>query len=110
MESVFEGDDNTSNILPVVDVAAFEDKGDSIDYGDAEEAPLNLETEAESARVSLLESKKESDEFQDVEQNAMKNLLKILVDNQKTFQVTQKALQKKLENQEKELQTLRHVS
>ena len=103
MESVFEGDDDTSNILPVGDAAAFEHGEDVIEHDAAEEAALNLGAEAESARVSLLESKKESDEFQDVEQNTMKSLLKMLLDNQKAFQVTQNILQKKLENQEKEL-------
>ena len=58
MDSVFEGEEDSSNILPVVDAAAFEDREDIIEYGDAAEAPLNLEAEAESARVSLLESKK----------------------------------------------------
>ena len=104
MDPVFEEGD-ASNNPPIVNAAAFDHGEDTIEY-DAAEAPLNLEAEAESARVSLLESKKESDEFQDVEQNAMNSLLKMLLDNQKTFQVTQKALQKKLENQEKELQTL----
>ena len=108
MEPVFEEGD-TSNILPVDDAAAIDDREDTIDFGDAE-LPINLEAEAESARVSLLEQKKETDDFQDMEQNTTKGLLKMLLDNQKAFQVPQKALQKKLESQEKELQTLRHVS
>ena len=101
MEPVFEEGD-TSNILPVDDAAAIDDREDTIDFGD-DELPINQEAEAESARVSLLEQQKETDVFQGVDQDSMKGLLKMLLDNQKAFQVTQKVLQKKLENQEKEL-------
>ena len=40
----------------------------------------------------------------------MKGMLKMLLNNQKAFQKTQKTLQKKLDDQEKELVSLRHVS
>ena len=109
LEPVFEGEGDTSNILPLDDAAAIDEREGNIDFTGDDELPVNQEAD-ESRRVSLLEQQKETAVFQGVEQDSMKGLRKMLLDNQKAFQVTQKALQKKLENQEKELQTLRHVS
>ena len=106
MDPVFE-EGHASNILPIVDAAAFDHGEDTIEYDN--EAALDLEA-GSPPQVSLLESKKESEEFQDVEQNTMKGMLKMLLDNQKAFQKTQKNLQKKLDDQEKELTSLRNVS
>ena len=109
LEPVFENEGDTSNILPLDDAAAIDEREGTIDFTGDDELPVNQEAE-ESRRVSLLEQQKETDVFEGVEQESMKGLLKMLLENQKTFQKTQKALQKKLENQEKELQTFRQVS
>ena len=109
LEPVFEGEGDTSSILPVGDAAAIDEGAGAMDFTGDDVLPVNPEAE-ESRRVSLLEQQKETDVFQGVEQESMKDLLKMLLVNQKTFQKTQEALQKKLENQERELQTLRQVS
>ena len=68
MDSVFEGEEDTSNILPIVDAAAFDHGEDTIEYDD--ETGLDLEA-GSPPRGLLLESRKESEEFQEQEQDTM---------------------------------------
>ena len=48
MDPVFEEGKDASNILPVDDAAAIDDREDTINFGDPE-LPINQEAEAESA-------------------------------------------------------------
>ena len=107
MEYLFEEEEDASSSPPVADDAADDHGEETIEY--AVEAGLEI-AGVSPPRVALGEARRESEEFQQQEQDTMKGMLKMLINNQKAFQKTQNTLQKKLDDQEKELVSLRNVS
>ena len=90
---MFEEEEDTSNNPPIVDAAAEDHREETIEHAD--DAGLDLDR-GSPPRVSLLGARRESEEFQEQDQDIMKGMLKMLLNNQKAFQKTQKTLQKKL--------------